>query len=169
MKKIFLVFIISIITISSSMATTVPVYQLFEIKKNVDFDYKKVEDIDSLSVPHPINSSFQIGDLPTRWGKYNIYKFQNIFLGISKLGKKILYHNLLAIKTDKDMNIIDAYHYTLEWQDVPSNNLYKMTTKDLSLENEMHVTEFTFKNHEKALLPHTGYIDNVLAGVKHFN
>jgi hypothetical protein len=169
MKKIFLALTISIIVISGSMATTVPVYHLFEIEKNVDFDHKKVDDIDSLVSPYPANSSFQIGDLPTRRGKFTIYKFLNIFMGESRLGRNKLFHNLLAVKTDRDMNVIDAYHYTLEWEDMPSNNLYKMTAKNISLTNEISVKEFKFKNYEKTLLPHTGYIDNVLAGVKYFN
>ncbi len=122
-------------------------YRLTETLSDRDFDYAWLGDIDSVTPPYPANGNHQIGDLKTNSGEYTIYKFIREYRPESwpaESPEKL--HDLLMIKADGQGNILDAYHYTLEWSDSPSLDLYGMSAKGLSLKRELTIADFEFKN-----------------------
>lgn len=123
------------------------IYQPISLSKRADLDYELIKEIDSLSPPYPVGSKYQIGDLPTQEGQYRIYKFISKFFGRSKFqDEPRLFHDLLVIKTDDKKNILDAYHYTLEWTDSPSLDLYRSTKKGILLKNGLNIKKLGLTN-----------------------
>ncbi len=127
MKRLF--FAIWICLQVSVYAEEEPIYQLVKQYKNADLDYEFIKNINSIEVPYPQNSHFQIGDFKYKKGNYLILKFQSVEFGtVSYSEDKIPIHKILILKV-KGKKIIDGYHYTLEWQDVPSYALFKISNK----------------------------------------
>jgi hypothetical protein len=122
-------------------------YRLTETLPDRDFDYAWLGDIDSVPPPYPLNGEHQIGDLKTIPGDHTIYKFIREYKPESwpaESPEKL--HDLLMIKTDGRGNVLDAYHYTLEWSDSPSLDLYGMSAKGLNLKRQLTIADFEFKN-----------------------
>lgn len=103
------------------------VYKLTSLTRQADLDYKMIKNLDSIPTPFPKGSNYQIGDLKTVKGKYLIYKFIAAYEGETAEGAGY-FHDLLVIKTSQTGEILDAYNYTLEWQDTPSLALYRATS-----------------------------------------
>jgi len=102
-------------------------YKLSALTRQADLDYKMIKNIDSLPTPFPKGSNYQIGDLKTVKGKYLVYKFIAAYEGETAEGTGY-FHDLLVVKTNQAGEILDAYNYTLEWQDTPSLALYRATS-----------------------------------------
>ena len=111
----------------------VKIYILKGIVQAADFDLKALRRIDALPVPYPPGSRTQIGDLPTKRGRYFIYKYVAAYAGTSAEGGPIEAHDLLALKVGCSDVILDAWHYTLEWADAPSLDLNRMRNAGLVL------------------------------------
>ncbi|MCB1157638.1 MAG: hypothetical protein H7A25_19590 [Leptospiraceae bacterium] len=145
------------------------VYQLFSIQTGRDFNYKLIEEIDSLPPPYPQQSSFQIGSLPVKKGEYFLFHFLRTHYGpVSYSKTPVLIHELLVLKTNKKKEILDAFHYTLDWQDSPSIRLYRMTIKGKKIKAGLHLKELKMKNSKKQVLDVNAVIDNVLKHKKRF-
>jgi len=124
-------------------------YQLTETLSDRDFDYAWLGDIDLVPPPYPDNGNHQIGDLKTIPGEYTIYEFIREYKPESwpaESPEKL--HDLLMIKSDGRGIILDAYHYTLEWSDSPSLDLYGMSANGLNLKRELTIADFEFKNRQ---------------------
>lgn len=153
MKKIFILLlswsIVGLIPIPSHAqnpeSKVIKLYKLVKVSHNSDFDYDKLSNIDTLITPYPKDSNYQIGDLPTKRGKFTIYRFIAEYSGPSAEGGKI-FHDLLIVKTDKKGRITDAFHYTLEWQDSPSLCLYRLENKDVNFSNLTILKQLKLKN-----------------------
>ncbi|MCB1143045.1 MAG: hypothetical protein KDK54_12435 [Leptospiraceae bacterium] len=165
MKSLALIIILSFFLPLLNLNAESP-YIIFSVLKKSDIDTAMMNE---LPTPYPREGSFQLGDLPTRKGKYKVYKFLSIHKGeVSYSTKPIDIHELLVLKVDKKGIVQDAYHYTLEWQDSPGIRLYRSTTKNLKLKSGMKLDEFRFKNSDGEPLKIEGYLDNVFIGNKLF-
>jgi hypothetical protein len=122
------------------------VYRLVKIIQGADFDTKKIARIDSLPVPYPRGGSHQIGDLPTKFGKSFIYKFQATYEGTSAEGGRAEFHDILMIKMGCDFDIAGGYQYTLEWADTPSLDLNKITAKGIPLADGVAIRDLQLVN-----------------------
>ncbi|MCB1176470.1 MAG: hypothetical protein KDK36_02720 [Leptospiraceae bacterium] len=168
MKFLILYFFIIFSIFSSDQS----IYQIVDIKNNSDFDYTFLKNINSVDVPYPKDSSFQIGDFKYKKGKYKIIKFMNVDYGdVSYSKKKILIHKILVLKL-KNNKILDGYHYTLEWQDVPSYSLWKVTAKtnlkkDMTFD-ELKLSPFEPRDEKPTPTFHPGVLDNVFQHKKVF-
>ncbi|MBU0686846.1 MAG: hypothetical protein KKB81_03220 [Candidatus Margulisbacteria bacterium] len=145
MKKLALAAIILLlvgITFISvrSLFTHPKTYVVTEIIKGADFDYEMIKNIDSIPPPYPPDSSYQIGDIKTKEGNFVVYKLISKYRGRSKFSSRpVPLHDLLVLKVDDDEKIIDAFHYTLEWTDSPSLDLYKLNNSNAYLKNGMDI------------------------------
>jgi hypothetical protein len=140
-----------------------------KIIEKSDFDKDWLNNIDKIEPPYPAGSSFQIGDLKTKDGEYTLYKFICTYYGYSQASSQpIVFHDLLILKTDSNKKILDGYHYTLEWTDSPSLDLYKATSKDISLKKGLTIDDLEMKNAEGTELQDNGILDNVLDGKRQF-
>lgn len=148
--KIFLVIflILQLKIIGFSLEPILKIYRLNKAIDHADFDYGMLRNIDQLPPPYPPDSPYQIGDLPIIKGQYTVYKFIAEYEGDSFKGRKVLFHDLLLIKADKANKILDALHYTLEWTDTPSLDLYRLQNKKLYLKEGLKIKELKLRNPE---------------------
>lgn len=122
-------------------------YRLAATLPNRDFDYAWLEHIDSVPPPTPAQGPYQIGDLKTIPGRSTIYRFIREYEPEGRSAESpAKFHDLLMVKTDRLGNILDAYHYTLEWTDSPSLDLFRMSAKGLSSARALSVADFGFMN-----------------------
>jgi hypothetical protein len=131
---------------SEDKAPPVKIYRLVKIIQGGDFDRKAITGIDSLPVPFPRGSSHQIGDLPTKFGKSFIYKFQATYEGTSAEGSRVEFHDILMVKLGCDSDIVEGYQYTLEWADTPSLDLNKVTAKGILLADGVEIRDLRLVN-----------------------
>jgi hypothetical protein len=122
------------------------IYFLVKSIPEADFDYPLIEGIDSLPVPYPEGGVYQIGDIPTTAGKFTIHKFIAVYSGSSSRGGPADFHDLLAVKTDGQNRIQDAFQYTLEWADTPSLDLNRMQGAGLIMREGICVRELRLAN-----------------------
>jgi hypothetical protein len=115
------------------------VYKLVKIIQGGDFDRKAIGRIDLLAVPYPPESAHQIGDLPTKYGKSFIYKFQATYEGASPEGGRTEFHDILMVKLGCNGDILEGYQYTLEWADTPSLDLNSVSMRGVILENGLDI------------------------------
>lgn len=121
------------------------VYRLTRTFPRSEIDTSFLEAIDSVTPPFPAGSSYQIGDIPTIPGRLIVYKFVAIYRGESAEGERD-FHDLLVIETDSAGAIIDGYHYTLEWTDVPSLDLFRFRGKGVTLRDGLEIQELSLAN-----------------------
>lgn len=167
-KKWIAVFIF--FNIGALLAEDEPIYQLVKHLKNADLDYEFIRNINSIELPFPKNSRFPVGDFQYKKGEFEVYKFQSVEFGLSsESDKKTITHKILILKT-KNKKIIDGYHYTLEWQDVPSYALFKITKKPMLKGNlkldELGLTPVEKDQSKNEYFP--GVVDNTLGYQKLF-
>lgn len=143
---IFLLLATSIILGGCLPEQTQKTYLLTETTNNADIDYQMLQNIDNIPPPYPAGGKYQIGDIKTKKGKYTVYKFISEYKGQKHPEEPKVLHDLLIIKVDKDKKIIDAYHYTLNWQDVPSFDLYQATNKDVYLKDGLKIKDLKLIN-----------------------
>jgi hypothetical protein len=145
------------------------IYHIFDVTYDADFDTPFMENIDNQMVPYPENSAFQIGDFPLVSGEYSLYKFICTYWGNSALAdSKQIYHDLLVIKTDELHIIQEAYHYTMEWSDSPSLDLYHVTNVDATLSSDLNVEDLGLYNVNFGLLVEEAFLDNVFFATQLF-
>jgi len=120
-------------------------YILTKQAKNSDFDYSKLDKIDNHELDtiteRDIKSVFE----PVR-GQYNYYQFLATFIGEGyHFGGPPLFkefHDILIIKTNDENKILDAYHYTLEWAEMPCQyDVYKSSAVNVYLTNDMNISQ----------------------------
>jgi len=117
-----------------------------KIIHDADLDYHFLNNIDRITPPFPPGSRYQIGDIPTVKGRYIIYKYLIEYPGRSAESGAARFHDLLVIKTDSTGKILDAYHYTLEWADAPSLDLYQMKNKGIYLKPDLKLKDLGLIN-----------------------
>jgi len=121
-------------------------YVLKGIVQSADFDLEALRRIDALPVPYPPGSRTQIGDLPTRRGRYFIFKYVAAYPGVTAEGGAADLHDLLALKIGCGDAILDAWQYTLEWADSPSLDLNRMKNAGLVLRRGFDVGSLGLAN-----------------------
>lgn len=129
-----------------SMDPPAKVYRLVKIIQGGDFDRKAIGRIDSLPVPYPKGSPHQIGDLPTKFGKSFIYKFQATYKGTASEGGEAEFHDILMVKLGCDSDILEGYQYTLEWADTPSLDLNKVAAAGIILADGVRISDLRLVN-----------------------
>lgn len=122
------------------------VYRLVKIIQGGDFDQRAIARIDSLPVPYPQGSPHQIGDLPTKFGKSFIYRFQATYKGMASEGGEAEFHDILMVKLGCNSDIIEGYQYTLEWADTPSMDLNKVTARGIILADGIEIRDLRLVN-----------------------
>jgi len=125
------------------------IYILKKETENSDFNYSKLENIDSNKM-----DAFNVRNLIAIFepvnGQYRYYQFLSTFVGegYNPDGPPLFeeFHDVLIIKTDDEKKIIDAYQYTLEWAEPPLQyDVFKSSIKDISLVNNMDIIQLKFK------------------------
>lgn len=170
MKYIFIISFLFITGFSYTTDSKTGIYQLSEVLINKDFDTKWLDNIDNIEIPYPKNSGYQIGDIKLKKGKYTILKFIHTHWGeVSYSNSPVLIHELLWLKIDKSKKIIDAYHYTLEWQDSPSIKLYKMdSTAEVQLKSPLMIAQLKLHSSERGKLNINAILDPHYQSGKYF-
>lgn len=130
---------------SQDTATQKKVYILENRYPFSDFNYQLIRKIDSIPVPYPKNGKYIISDLPRVRGSFTIYRFVAEFRGASAERGTTTLHDMLLLKIDGSGKIRDAYQYTMEWSDVPSIDLYKMTATPVKAAPGMSVRMLDLK------------------------
>jgi hypothetical protein len=52
------------------------------------------------------------------------------------------FHDILIIKTDNENNILDCYHYTIEWAEIPLQyDVFKGSTKNVKLTDSLEISK----------------------------
>ncbi|HCL57619.1 MAG TPA: hypothetical protein DHW82_11510 [Spirochaetia bacterium] len=161
-KSILYLFILFGILGMASVLNAKMIYQLVSVKEKSDFDSQFFEKIDQIEVPYPKDGNFQIGTFKLKKGKYTIYEFIAPFISSfhDEPNREVIFHNILMIKVDKNQKIVDAWHYTMEWQDVPSIRLFRMQVQNLSLKRLLQIEEFEFVNPAGEEIPYDGILDD---------
>jgi hypothetical protein len=122
------------------------VYVLKEQTTNSDFNYSKLKDIDG-NTEDKLNIKNLMPIFEPINGNYNYYQFISTYKGYSFEDKFKNFHDILIIKTDNLNKIIDAYHYTLEWAELPLEyDLFKSSAKDINLKNNLDISVLKFKH-----------------------
>lgn len=119
----------------------VKVYRLKKQATNSDFDYSKLNNLDE-NLGDTLNPKPAFEPIN---GHYNYYQFIATFKGHSFREVDTVFHDILIIKTDNNKKIIDAYQYTLEWAEMPSQyDLFKSSSKGLTFADNLEITSFKF-------------------------
>jgi hypothetical protein len=161
--KYCLIFLFLGLSVSCVAQSKKQVYKLKSVIQNADFDYEKLQNFDAIS---EIQEAFK----PVKNGEYTVYTFIATFKGlgiwppeednykVDKDGYRILtkgeikqmnkletFHDILIVKTNSKNEIIDAYHYTLEWAEPElSYDLFRSTTKNQKLTNGLSIDKLKF-------------------------
>jgi hypothetical protein len=120
-------------------------YLLIQKSADSDIDEDFLEKIDSIPPPFPAGGPYQIGDIPTLTGEFEVYKFTAEYVGPTSQGERPL-HDLLVIKTDRQKKILDAVHYTLDWTDMPTLDLFRFRGKGVTLRDGLRIEELKLAN-----------------------
>ncbi len=129
-------------------ATRLKETKIYRLKKqtiNSDFDYSKLDNMDD-SIKDTLNLKNLMPIFAPINGQYKYFQFISTFQGEAYNGGDgpILikdFHDILIIKTDNENKILDAYQYTLEWAEMPSEyDLFQSSTKGLTLTDNMNIT-----------------------------
>ncbi len=103
------------------------VYRLVQAEPRADFGYDWLREIDGAPPPVPTfdgAKGYPVGNLKTVPGDFTVRRYYADTTGDTSEGRRPVRH-LLALKLRDDV-IVDAFHYTLTWQDSPSIVLYRM-------------------------------------------
>lgn len=125
------------------------IYILKKLAKNADFNYNKLNSLDN-QLKHGINTKSLMPIFTPIPGKFNYYQFLATFKNQGYNGGEPSvikdFHDILIIKTDEKNNIIDAYHYTLEWAEVPLQyDLFKFSARNIILNNNLNINQLKLK------------------------
>ena len=128
-RKFLSLLIITGFMIMLSFMSISQYYNLVSVKKRADINYLTIKNINSFS---PVYNDIFEAFKPIKW-TYTVYTFINEFEGTSKLyeGSEnsdtlINFHNILIVKTNEKGEILDAFHYLMEWAEIPcQSNLFR--------------------------------------------
>ncbi len=140
------------------------IYQLTEIQKNSDFDEDFIKNIDSHAVPYPKDGNFMMGTLKTKKGIYTIYRFVHAYISSyhEEPQNKVIFHDFVMIKADARGKILDAYQYTMEWQDSPSARLLRLGNPWVFLKQGLKLNDLKFRYAGQTdFVPVPGILDTV--------
>jgi len=121
------------------------IYRLKKQSTNSDFNYLKLNDIDGHK-----RDTLNIRNLMPVFepvsGQFNYYQFVATFKGEGyNFGDVTIikeFHDILIIKTDNENNILDSYHYTLEWEEIPLQyDVFKGSSKNLKLTDNLEISK----------------------------
>ena len=121
------------------------VYRLIKAAPQSEIDASFLRTIDSVPPPFPAEGPYQIGDIPTIPGPFTVHKFVAVYRGECAQGSRE-FHDLLVIQTDGSGEVVDACHYTLEWTDIPSLDLYRSQGKNVILKNDLSIRDLNLVN-----------------------
>lgn len=126
------------------------VYKLKKQAVNADFAYPKLRNmLASIEYGVTLPNLMRIFN-PVR-GKYNYYQFIATFKGEGYRGIDD-FHDILIVKTTEDGKIVDAYHYTLEWAEMPVDvDLYRSSAKNILLEDNLDISQLKFKSRHSSV------------------
>ena len=141
-------------------------YHIFAVLPDADFDAKAIRSIDSLKNPFPAGSSYPVGDLPITKGKFTLIKMLCAHPDETSEGARVV-HELLILKTS-GKQLVDAYLYTLEWQDQPSARLARMTARNVVLKPGMRLGALQMRRSNGEPAGGDQLLDNVYQGKKVF-
>jgi len=121
------------------------IYVLKKVTENSDFNYPKLENIDSHKID-TLNIRNLMPVFEPVSGHYKYYQFLSTFVAeaYNADGPPLFqeFHDILIIKTDKENKIIDAYQYTLEWAEPPLQyDVFKSSAKGITLTNNLDISE----------------------------
>jgi hypothetical protein len=120
-------------------------YRLVQTHGRSEIDRGFLQKIDALTPPFPPGSPYQVGDVPVVAGRFTVHKFVALYRGKSAEGEKD-FHDLLVVETDDSGLILDAVHYTLEWTDLPTLDLYRLGAKGVTLRDGLRVLDLRLVN-----------------------
>ena len=134
------------------------VYKVLQVVPHADIDYDFIKNIDKVQPPYPAGGKYQIGDIKTKPGIDTVFKFIAESKAKTSSGKKEV-HDLIIVKADYlSHKILDAYHYTLEWTDQPSLDLYRARHVGMKLRSGLRINEMNFVNKEGRQLIEKAYL-----------
>ncbi|WCM43176.1 hypothetical protein MG290_05825 [Flavobacterium sp. CBA20B-1] len=121
------------------------IYKLKKQTTNSDFNYSKLNGIDGHKMD-TLNIRNIITVFEPVRGEFNYYQFLATFKGEGyNSGEAPIikdFHDILIIKTDSDNNILDSYHYTLEWAEIPLQyDVFKGSSKNLKLTDSLQISK----------------------------
>lgn len=135
-------FIASLLLLTSIVFAQQKEYKLLDKTSNADIDKSFILRLDKAPRGLPmLDSLFK----PVK-GEFTVYRFLATFQGKSYTGQEKEFHDLLLVKTDNNNKVVKAYHYTLEWAEMPlEQDMYFSTSKDLVLVNGIAINAFGFE------------------------
>ena len=121
------------------------IYKLKKQTENSDFNYSKLNDIDNHKMD-TLNIRNLMPVFEPVSGQFNYYQFVATFKGEGyNYGDPPIiedFHDILIIKTDSENNILDCYHYTLEWAEIPLQyDVFKGSTKNIKLTDKLEISK----------------------------
>lgn len=121
------------------------IYRLKKQTANSDFNYSKLNDIDNHKMD-TLNIRNVMPVFEPVSGQFNYYQFIATFKGEGyNFGDVPIvkdFHDILIIKTDNENNILDCYHYTLEWAEIPLQyDVFKGSTKNVKLTDDLEISK----------------------------
>ena len=133
---------------SATRLNETKIYTLKKQTENSDFNYSKLDDIDS-SKMDTLNVRNLMTIFEPVYGQYKYYQFLSTFVGeaYNADGQTLFedFHDILIIKTDSENKIIDAYQYTLEWAEPPLKyDVFKSSIINIPLTNNMDINLLKF-------------------------
>jgi hypothetical protein len=154
MSRQFLLLCLAVLILASGCADNRPVkvYKFIDAVKQADFDYLMLKNIDKVPTPYPPGGAYQIGDLPIAAGESTLYKFRAEYKGRSAENGQMRFHDILVVKVDARGKVADAFHYTLEWADNPSLDLFRARKTGFALENGVTIDRFGFPFKERGVV-----------------
>jgi len=81
-------------------------------------------------------------------GKRRVYVFMATFMGTSYTGATKEFHDIVAIETDDLNRIVDGFHYTLEWAEMPySSDLFRLGAPGMVLQHGLRFETLQWRRH----------------------
>lgn len=133
---------------TASILNTTKFYILKKETENSDFNYSRLDDIDSYKMD-TLNIKNLMPVFEPVSGQYKYYQFLSTFVGEAYNGDGPPlfkdFHDILIIKTDNDNKILDAYQYTLDWAEPPLQyDMFKSSINNIFLKNNMDISQLKF-------------------------
>ena len=121
------------------------IYKLKKQTTNSDFNYSKLNKIDKHKI-ETLNIRNLMPVFEPVSGQFNYFQFVATFKGEGyNYGDASIiknFHDILIIKTDSENNILDCYHYTLEWAEIPLQyDVFKGSAKNVKLTDSLEISK----------------------------
>ena len=121
------------------------IYRLKKQATSSDFNYTKLNNIDD-NLKDTLNLRNIMPVFEPVDGQYKYFQFMATCKGegYNADGPPLIkdFHDILIIKTDPTNIILDAYHYTIEWGEIPCQyDVYKISAKNVVLTDSFQLQE----------------------------